>query len=86
MPELQIMCPKIRSIHENVEKQLVVGTRSSDIILFEEGGKNPRVLMRGHFSHELSGLVTHPKLLEMVTCGEDCLLSKWDIETKKQKF
>ena len=50
----------------------MIGTRSSDIILVEEGGKNPEVLMRGHYDKTLSGLVTHPNREEMVTCGEDC--------------
>jgi len=50
----------------------------------DENGQNPKVIMRGHFSDTLSGLTTHPKLPEVVTCGEDCLLSVWNIETKKQ--
>jgi hypothetical protein len=80
---LNIKSPKIRSLEENKSRQLLIGTRSSDIIIMDENGVNPKIIMRGHFNEKLSGLTTHPKLPEIVTCGEDCLLSVWNTDTKK---
>jgi len=39
--------------------------------------------MRGHSKETLSGLAVHPKLPEIVTCGEDCMLSVWNVDTKR---
>jgi WD40 repeat protein len=64
----------------------LISTRSSDIILVNEKGANPQVIMRGHFNKTLSGLVCHPNKHEIVTCGGDCLLAKWNINEKERKF
>jgi len=71
------MNPKIRSIDVNNEGNLLIGTRGSEIILFDNylKGNNPQVLIRGHFNDELWGLCVHPKLPIYYTVGYDCMLA-----------
>jgi len=58
-----------------------VGTRSSEIVEFDENGV-ARVLMRGHFDDELWGLDIHPLEPKVATFGRDNLLAIWSIENR----
>jgi len=75
---------KIRALsyHPSMDK-ILLGTRGGEI--FEiDSSTNITCCLRGHFDHELWGLGIHPKKAQFVTVGEDFLLAKWDIKTKKQ--
>jgi len=75
--------PRIRSVCESADGNILVGTRSGDII--EITRNTPKVLVRCHSKNELWGLAIHPKKPEYVTLGRDNLLIVWDIVTRKMK-
>lgn len=75
---------KIRALsYHPKEDKLLCGTRGGEVY---EIDKNDIAFccLEGHYDHELWGLGTHPKKSQFVTCGEDFLMAKWDISTKKQ--
>lgn len=75
--------PKPRSVFEGRSGAVLIGTRGGEII--EVKGTQPRILLRGHFDLELWGVAAHPVRAEYATVGQDCLVSIWDITTRKQK-
>lgn len=76
--------PKVRSICENTDGNILVGTRSGEIV--EITKNTPKVLIRSHSKNELWGLAVHPRKPEYVTLGRDNILAVWDIVTRKQKL
>lgn len=72
--------PKVRSLCENENGNLLVGTRAGEIIEFE--GDTPTIHIRGHFDKELWALCVHPKREKYYTAGEDNMLALWDIKTR----
>lgn len=74
------LSPKVRSVCEGDNGNILVGTRGGEIIEFE--GNNPNVLLRGHFDNELWALAMHPKKDKYFTCGQDKMLAIWDIKTR----
>ena len=84
-PKIASLSPRVRSVCEDENGTLLVGTRGGDII--EITGQNPDVIMRGHFDLELWGLCVHPKKEKYYTAGQDKMLAIWDVETRKiEKF
>ena len=82
--EIPIMNPRVRAVCESPDgKKLVIGTRSSNIIEVDLAGSGRKCVNYGHFDKELWGLATIPKSEEVITCGEDFMLAKWDLKTKK---
>ena len=77
------LSPKIRSIDQNEEGNLLIGTRGGEIIEIEN--ETPKILLRGHWDKELWGLCVHPSDDVFYTVGEDKLLSLWDVKTMKLK-
>jgi len=86
MPAINSMLPKVRSVCEGPNGNILVGTRGGEIVEFV--GNTPKVLMRGHYDQELWGLAVHsnPKKNEFFTVGQDCMLACWDINSRKQKL
>jgi microtubule-associated protein-like 6 len=82
-PEIKSLMPKARSVTENAQGLVLVGTRGGEIVEF--GGPKPIVYIRSHFDGELWGLATHPTREEFVTVGQDNVLAIWDVKTRKQK-
>jgi len=79
--------PRIRSLCEDENGVLLIGTRAGEIIELEEN--NATVHLRGHFDKELWALAVHPKKDKYFTAGEDFMLAMWDIKTRtieKVKF
>lgn len=78
--------PKVRSVCEGAQGQLIVGTRASEIIQFKKSGDSydkGTLLNIGHYDFELWGLAMIPGSDDYITCGEDFMLAKWDISAKK---
>ena len=78
------MNPKIRSICEKSDGNILIGTRSGDIV--EITKNNPKVLVRSHYQNELWGLDVNPRKAEYVTLDNNCMLGVWDIITRKQRL
>eukprot|EP01022_Parablepharisma_sp_SALTPOND_P009431 TRINITY_DN1391_c0_g1_i1.p1 TRINITY_DN1391_c0_g1~~TRINITY_DN1391_c0_g1_i1.p1 ORF type:complete len:2151 (-),score=139.11 TRINITY_DN1391_c0_g1_i1:21-6473(-) len=81
--------PKIRSVCENVEGKILIGTRSGDIIEIVKEKPEvlvPEVHVRSHYREKTLGLAVHPKKLEFATLSRDSLFAVWDIALKKQKY
>jgi len=72
--------PRIRSLCEDENGVLLVGTRAGEII--ELDGDSATVHIRGHFDKELWALAVHPKREKFYTAGEDFMLAMWDIKTR----
>ena len=79
--EISSMNYRIRSVCENNEGGILIGTRGGEIIEIEND--KPKICLRGHFDGELWGLCADPKKDIYYTVGEDKLLGVWDIKTKK---
>ena len=76
--------PKVRSVCENKNGNVLVGSRGGEIIEF--GGKEkPPVLMRSHCNGELWGLAPHPVKQEFITVGQDNMLAIWDLTSRRQR-
>ena len=75
--------PRVRSVCENKDGNILVGIRGGEIVEFKQG--KPSVILRGHFKDELWGLAVHPKRAEFCTLGEDCMFAMWDMLNRKQK-
>ena len=73
--------PKIRSICENDNGNLLIGTRGGEILEIEN--EEPTVYIRGHWDKELWGLCAHPSENKYFTIGQDKLLAVWDISNRK---
>ena len=73
--------PKIRSVCENENGNILIGTRGGEIIEIEN--EEPTVYIRGHWDKELWGLCAHPNKNQYFTVGQDKLLAIWDISTRK---
>jgi WD40 repeat protein/Ca2+-binding EF-hand superfamily protein len=84
--KLNLIQPKVRAIDYNEStKKLIIGTRSGDILHLDTGSlPSPKIVLKSHYNDELWGLSMHPSQNEFVTVGEDFLLAKWDIKTRKQ--
>ena len=78
--EIKSLCPKVRSVCENSEGNILVGSRASEIIEFING--KPVVHLRGHYDNELWGLCNHPSSDKYYTAGQDKMLALWDIRKK----
>lgn len=84
-PKIASLSPKVRSLCEDENGTLLVGTRGGDII--EIVGQTPEVILRGHFDLELWGLTVNPKKNKYYTVGQDKMLAIWDVESRKiEKF
>jgi WD40 repeat protein/Ca2+-binding EF-hand superfamily protein len=83
---LSISSPKVRALcFDDKTGKLLVGTRSGEIAEITPGQANKgKVHLKGHFDRELWGLSVHPSNDEYITCGEDFLLAKWNMSTRKQ--
>ncbi|CAG9326453.1 unnamed protein product [Blepharisma stoltei] len=72
----------IRSIDVNGEGNVLVGTKSSQILNIS-GWENASVINPGSFEGELKGLAAHPRVASIfATCGGDKALRLWDIDQK----
>ena len=84
-PKISSLSPRVRSVCEDENGNILVGTRGGDIV--EYVGQTPEVILRGHYDLELWGLCVHPKKNKYFTVGQDKMLSIWDVETRKiEKF
>lgn len=82
--DIPIMNPRVRAVSESPDgKRIVIGTRSSNIIEVDLAGGSRKCVNYGHFDKELWGLAVIPKSDEVVTCGEDFMLAKWDLKNRK---
>lgn len=82
--ELDILDVKIRAVAESYDgRRISIGTRSSDILEGDLETVKFNVVNRGHFKNELWGLAIVPKKDEIITCGEDFVVARWNIATKK---
>ncbi|MCQ2816774.1 MAG: hypothetical protein MJ252_05855 [archaeon] len=77
------LCPKVRSIDEDIDGNLLIGTRGGEIIEIVHG--IPKILLRGHWDNEVWGLCVNPKEDIYYTTGEDKLLAAWDAKENKIK-
>lgn len=58
--------------------------RGSEVILVKKGDKaTAAVLNQGHYDKELWGLTIHPNSKSYYSAGEDKLLCRFDIKSKK---
>lgn len=80
---INIIVPKVRSVCESAEGNILVGTRSGEIVEYRQN--KPKVVMRSHFKDELWGLAVNPKKPEYATLGQDGMFAIWDVNGKKQK-
>ncbi len=80
-PEVQSLCPRIRSLCEDSDGNLLVGLRGGEILEVSNG--TPKVYLRGHWDKELWGLCVHPSKDQYYTVGEDKLLGVWDVQTRE---
>ena len=81
VPEVNSLNPKIRSVCENENGNILVGTRGGEILEIED--ESPTVYLRGHWDKELWGLCANPKKNQYFTIGQDKLLAVWDIQSRK---
>ena len=82
--EIPIMNPRIRAVCESPDgTKIIIGTRSSNIIEIEKATSARKSVNNGHFDKELWGLAVIPKTDEVVTCGEDFMLAKWDLKNRR---
>lgn len=81
-PTIKSLNPRVRSVCENSNGNILVGLRGGEIVEFVKN--EPKVLMRGHFDDELWGLCVHPSKNSYITAGEDMLLASWDVASRKQ--
>lgn len=87
----KLINPRIRALSlSNSNKSLVVGTRGGQIVKIDFGSTKMRdcivkeVILDSHHSDELWGLACHPSRPEYITCGEDFILAKWCLNSKRQ--
>jgi WD40 repeat protein len=81
--DFTILNPRIRSVTANSEENVVAFvTRSSNILTVCSEGEVKQV-QNGHFDRNLTDLCSVPRSNHVVTCGEDCMLAKWDVEKCK---
>ncbi|KAL4483877.1 hypothetical protein ABPG72_006252 [Tetrahymena utriculariae] len=75
---------KVISLCENSQGDLLVGLRGSEVILISKGDKTKAaILNQGHYDQELWGLAVHPDSKSYFTSGEDKLLCKFDVSSRK---
>ena len=80
-PEVHSLCPRVRSLCEDSDGNMLVGLRGGEILEIQNG--TPKVYLRGHWDKELWGLCTHKTKDQYYTVGEDKLLGVWDIQSKE---
>ena len=74
--------PKLRSICEDSSSgNLLAGCRSGEII--EIVDEEVTCLLRGHYDLELWALAVSPNEDKYYTCGQEGLLSVWNVSTRK---
>ena len=79
--EINSLSPKVRSVCEGENGEILIGTRGGEIIEFVN--KESKVLLRGHFDKELWALACHPKKDKFFTVGQDMMLALWDVKSKR---
>lgn len=80
---LRLVKPAVNSIcFQQKSGNLLVGTKGCDIIEIDPADK-ATVYMNGHFERELRALALVPDSDEVITCGEDSQIAKWDLKQKK---
>ena len=87
----KLLNPRIRAISlSNSNKSLIIGTRGGQIVKVDFGSTKMRnclvkdVILDSHYNDELWGLACHSSKPEFVTCGEDFLLAKWSLHSKRK--
>ena len=87
----KLVNPRIRALSlSDSNKHLIVGTRGGQIVKVEFGSTKLRdcivkdVILNSHHSDELWGLACHTSKPEFVTCGEDFILAKWCLRSKRK--
>lgn len=84
-PQIMSMNPAVRSVADNKDgTKILVGTRGSEIVEFDEKKNKPVLYLRSHFDQELWGLAPHPTKPEVFTFSQDCMLGVWDLITRRQ--
>lgn len=78
---LSCYVPKVRSVCEGPEGDILVGVRSGEII--EISQNKVRVLLRSHYKGEVRGLAVHPQQQKFVTFGQDGMLFDWNMNTRR---
>jgi hypothetical protein len=73
IPEIHSLNSKIRSVCENENGNILVGTRGGEILEVED--EKPNVYLRGHWDKELWRLYAHPKKinvsqLDKINCSQ----------------
>jgi WD40 repeat protein len=72
------------SVCENAQGDLLLGLRGSEIIMLPKGDQSKAtILNQGHFDLELWGLANHPNSKVYYTAGEDKLVCKFDVKSRK---
>ncbi len=80
-PEVHSLCPRVRSLCEDSDGNMLVGLRGGEILEIQNG--TPKVYLRGHWDKELWGLCVHKTKDQYYTVGEDKLLGVWDIQSRE---
>jgi len=81
--------PKIRSICENIDGRILIGTRSGDIIEIQKTTPDAftaDIRVRSHYRDRIYALAVHPSKLEFATMSRDCLFCVWDMKSRMQKY
>jgi WD40 repeat protein len=72
------------SVCENAQGDLLLGLRGSEIIMLPKGDQSKAtILNQGHYDLELWGLANHPNSKVYYTAGEDKLVCKFDVKSRK---
>lgn len=82
--DIPILNQRVRAVSMSPDrKKIVIGTRSSNIIEYTLSTSTAKCVNYGHFDNELWGLATIPRSDEMITCGEDYMVAKWNLKEKR---
>jgi WD40 repeat protein len=82
--DLDILDVKVRAVTLSHDcRRISIGTRSADILEGDLESLKLKAVSRGHFRNRVRGLAMVPTKDEFVTCGEDYVVVKWSIESKK---
>ena len=78
-----LLKPSINAIaYDYRNKTISIGTKGCNILQIDKNDKI-KVLMAGHFEKKIQGMTMVPGKEELITCGEDCMIARWDVNTTK---